>query len=138
MSNSWKPSARYGPVIAQRAAIYKPGQLEKVNDRKSKFDAVNQLVMKRGGWVISVPGADEVVVETLPESGLPAELRAMGYDLQPSGTGERILAGTIVEKMTLTSSGAFEPMTEGSTRQVADVRRHAGIVRVLRYAFRMD
>jgi hypothetical protein len=35
-----------------------------------------------------------------------------------AGQGERIIAGTIVERLTLTSSGAFELLTPGSTKAV--------------------
>jgi hypothetical protein len=69
---------------------------------------------------------------------LPAELRAAGYDLMPAGEGERILASAIVEELTLSSSGALVPLTEGSTKAVAEVRRHAGIVKVARYTFTME
>jgi hypothetical protein len=34
---------------------------------------------------------------------------ATGYDLVPVGGGELIIAGSIIERLTLTSSGAFEP-----------------------------
>jgi hypothetical protein len=48
------------------------------------------------------------------------------------------LANAIVQQMTLSSSGAFEEMTEGSTKKpVAQIRTHGGITRVLRYAFAM-
>jgi hypothetical protein len=40
------------------------------------------------------------------------------------------------------SSGAFEPLTEGSTmadaRPIAHTIRHAGICKVLRYTFTME
>ena len=42
-----------------------------------------------------------------------------------------IVAGTIVDKLTMTSSGAFEPLIDGSTMAVAETRRHSGIVRVI-------
>jgi hypothetical protein len=63
--------------------------------------------------------------------------RKLGYEPVPADSpeGERILPGTITEALTLTSSGAFEPLTEGSTTAVAQVRHHAGIARVLRYTF---
>jgi hypothetical protein len=51
--------------------------------------------------------------------------------------GERILAAAIVERFTLTADGEFEPLVEGSTKPVAEVRRHAGIVKVKRYRFDM-
>jgi hypothetical protein len=35
----------------------------------------------------------------------------------------------------LTSSGAFELATEGSTKPIAMVKSHAGVVPVLRFSF---
>lgn len=52
----------------------------------------------------------------------------LGYDVREDGEGQRILTGVIVEKLTLTSCGVFEALTEGSTMPVAETRRHAGIV----------
>ena len=85
-----------------------------IEDRKTKFAKLNALVMARGGWVTSIPGAAEVMIECLPLSTLPAELRGAGYDLREDGEGQRILAAAIVQEFTLSSSGAIELMTEGS------------------------
>ena len=52
-----------------------------------------------------------------------------------AGQGERIIAGTIVERLTLTSSGAFEQLTPGQHQGGAKIRTHAGMARVLRYRF---
>jgi hypothetical protein len=60
------------------------------------------------------------------------ELRQLGYGVRKINEGVRILARTIVEKLTLTSC---EEMTEGSTKPVAEVRRHAAIARVLLHSF---
>jgi hypothetical protein len=77
-------------------------------------------------------------MECLPGSTLPDELRAqLGYDVRDLGDGERILAAAIVEQFTLAADGEFEPLVEGSTKPVAQTRRHAGIVRVKRYGFSM-
>ena len=86
---------------------------------------------------LSLSGADRGHVGTLPRSALPDELRAAGYDLRPADPpeGRRILANAITQTLTLTSCGVFEEMTEGSTKPVAEIRTHAGIVCVLRYAF---
>jgi hypothetical protein len=48
---------------------------------------------------------------------------------------ERILPAAIVEQFTLAADGEFEPLIEGSTKPVAQTRRHAGIVKVRRFAF---
>jgi hypothetical protein len=51
------------------------------------------------------------------------------------GRGERILAAAITERFTLTADGEFEALVEGSTKAVAQGRRHAGVIKVLRYTF---
>jgi hypothetical protein len=113
---------------------YVPGQT--IADIKARFAKLNAFIMARGGFVVSVPGAPEVVFEVLPESTLPYELLAAGYDLRPADppTGERMLAAAITQKLTLSSCGIFEEMTEGGTKPVAQVPTHAGILRVTRYA----
>ena len=91
--------------------------------------------MARGGFVVSIPGSPDVVFEALPESTLPDELA--GYDIRPADPPEtmRLLAHAIEQKLTLSSCGIFETMTEGSTKAVAQVRTHDGICRVLRFTF---
>jgi hypothetical protein len=82
-----------------------------------------------------LPGAAEVTLETLPGSTLPDELRELGYDVREAGEGQRLMANAIVQKLALTSSGAFEERAEGSTKPLAQIRTHAGIVKVERYMF---
>ena len=69
---------------------------------------------------------------------MPGELRQLGYDIINIGGGQRILAHAIEQKLTLTSSGAYETLVEGSTKPVAQIRTHARIARVLRYSFTME
>jgi hypothetical protein len=45
------------------------------------------------------------------------------------------LPAAIRQAFTLSSSGALEAMTEGSTKPVALTQTHAGIVKVERYSF---
>jgi hypothetical protein len=106
-------------------------------DRKVRFGKLLTFITERGGWVTSISGAPDIVFECLPLSPLPNDLRDAGYTVTPADPPEttRIIAGTITEKLTLTSCGAFEALTEGSTKPVAEVRRHHGIVRTRRYAF---
>jgi hypothetical protein len=61
----------------------------------------------------------------------------LGYDVRPANPAEttRILANAIVHHMTLSSSGAFEEMTPGSTTAITETRRHAGIVKTARFTF---
>ena len=113
----------------------KPG--EEIETRKQLFDQLNKFVMSRNGWITSIPGADTVTLETLPDSTLPAELISLGYDVVPADPpeGQRILAGSIVERFGKTSSGAYALLSPESTEAIAEIRTHAGIVRVLRYTF---
>jgi hypothetical protein len=106
-------------------------------DIKQRFAKVNAFIIERGGWVVSIPGAPEVIFEALPESALPEDLIAMGHDIGPADPPQtmRILAHAIRQRLTLTSCGIFEELTEGSTKPIAETRTHAGIVRVVRYTF---
>jgi hypothetical protein len=54
-----------------------------------------------------------------------------------SSRAQRILSGAIVERFVRGPEGELEPMTDGSTRPVAETRTHAGIVRVRHYTFEM-
>jgi hypothetical protein len=90
----------------------------------------NRFVSERHGWIVSTPGDKVIMIETLPGSSLPADLRNAGYKVNPPGQGERILAGSVVQRFTTTSSGALEPMTEGSTKPLS--------VKVERWAFRLS
>ena len=101
-------------------SIHIPGQ--RPLDRKEKFAALLSFVHGRG-WVTSVPGATLVMLEVLPGSDLPEELRELGFQPQADGEGERILPHAIREVVTV----------EGST--VPKVFVHAGIVAVKRYSF---
>ena len=69
---------------------------------------------------------------------MPGELRQLGYDIINIGGGQRILAHAIEQKLTLTSSGAYEMLTEGSTKSVAQIGTYSGIARVLRYTFTLE
>jgi hypothetical protein len=73
----------------------------------------------------------------LEKSLIPWKLIESGYVVVAAdpAEGQRIIAAPIEERLTLTSCGAFERLTEGSTKPVTEVRRHAGIARVLRYSF---
>ena len=49
--------------------------------------------------------------------------RQLGYDVMNIGGGQRILAHAIEQKLTLTSSGAYEMLTEGSTKPLRVKRK---------------
>lgn len=115
---------------------YLPGQgFAARKTAAERFAALNRLVTKHGGWIVSPPEANPVTVECLQGSFVLTELSDAGHDLKPLGEAERIIPGQIVQKFTRTSSGAFAPMTPGSTQPVALTTTHAGITRVLRYEF---
>jgi hypothetical protein len=122
---------------AQRAkyAKYRPrGVTPEIEGRMEQFDKLNAFVRSRNGWIISIAGRAEVMIEVLPGSTLPDELRDAGYDLTEIDGGERIIAGSIVEQLELSSSGAFMPATEGSTKAVY-LRTHSGICKTQRFTF---
>jgi hypothetical protein len=95
-------------------------------DCKAAFDRLNQWVMARGGWITSIPGARTVVVEAVSAT-IASDLVDLGYSPIEIEPAQRIIGTAIEERFARTSSGALEPCTEGSTRSVAEVRRHAGI-----------
>jgi hypothetical protein len=109
----------------------------KLDEAKSKFADINAFVTERGGWLVSVPGDPAVRMECLPDSRLPDDLRAVGYDVREVGDGERILAHRIVEQFVRRADGELEPVTAESTGPIAETRTHAGIAKVKQYAFEM-
>jgi hypothetical protein len=102
---------------------------------RERFEQLNRFVTERHGWITSItspPGVRVILIDALHSSKLPSDLEALGYRVIEAGEGERLIAGTIVERLTRTSSGALELMTEGSTKPVVTIT-HAGIVPVLRF-----
>jgi hypothetical protein len=61
-----------------------------------------------------------------------------GYDVTEMGEGERILPAAIVERFVMRADGELEALTPGSTRPVTSTVTHAGICKVMRYAFSMS
>jgi hypothetical protein len=121
-----KPTGRYFESVDE--SRFFPGrqfEASKIESRKQKFDQINRFITARGGWVVSVPRDSEVRFETLPGSKLVRDVQDQfpEYEIFPDGTGEKILPAGITETY----------LTEGST--VPQVRHHAGITRVLRFAF---
>lgn len=107
----------------------------KLEDRKTKFAALNRWIGERGGWIVSVPGDREVRIECLTDSTIPKELRKEGYVLTALGESERILHTAIEQKFVRAPDGTFVPWTPESGRPVSLVTQQAGIVRVERYGF---
>jgi hypothetical protein len=124
-------------MMAKEFRVRRANPDQQLADRKKLFQGINAYVTERGGWLVSVPGAPEVTMECLPDSALPNDLRALGYDVREIGDGERILPHRIVERFTRRADGELEPVTEGSTKPIAETRTHAGIAKVKQYAFEM-
>ena len=125
-----------GKPVMGRKVIAKPHVRPPHVTRKQKFEQLNLAVTQLGGWITSIPGDPTIVFECLPGSTLPDDLRDKGDTVVPADppTTERIIAGSVIERLELSSSGAFMPATEGSTRPVY-LRSHSGIVRVERFQF---
>ncbi len=110
-----------------------PDERTKAEKKRAEFEALNKLVTSANAWITSVPGDPIILIDALPSSNLPDELRELGYRVVQAGSGERIVAHTIVERFTRRANGELELMTPGSTAPVAEVRSHAGIVPILRF-----
>lgn len=109
-----------------------------IEERKERFERLNQFVQARGGWVTSVPGApDPLRFEALPGSPLPDQLIALGYDVVKTGESQRILPHAIRQKFTVRADGALEPVTEGSSKPVSVQVTNAGIATVEQFDLRM-
>lgn len=96
---------------------------------------MNKQVAEWGGWVISLPGADDVTIECLPESNLPNALADLGHNLIAESDGERILPSAVTERMIRHEDATFGPLTEGSTRAVSVIIGDAGICKTRRFSF---
>jgi hypothetical protein len=121
-------------ITKRRDNIYRPKGWSPVDDIKARFDRLNQFVQARNGWIISLPGKAEVMIEVLPDSTLPSELRDAGYVLTEIEGSQRIIPGSITERLELSSSGAFVAASENSTKPIF-MRSHSGVCRVRRYRF---
>ena len=108
-----------------------------IEDRKTRFAALNAFVTEHGGWLTSIPGDVDIRLEALPGSPLPALLERQGYIVGRTGQTQRILPLAIVQKFETSSSGALIPVTEGSTKPVSVQVTHAGIAAVEQYDLRM-
>jgi hypothetical protein len=107
-----------------------------IADRKTRFEALNNFVRSRNGWLTSVPGAPEVTMECLPGSLRPDDLRKLGYVVEKIGESQRILPHAVAQRFEVSSSGALIPATEGSTKPVTVQVTHAGIATVEQYDLR--
>lgn len=69
-----------------------------VQDCKVRFEALNNWIRARDGWLVSVPGDPDMRFEALPGSTLPDQLRAAGYEVTEIGTAQRILPHAVEQK----------------------------------------
>ncbi|MGJ4928614.1 hypothetical protein ACQR1I_14185 [Bradyrhizobium sp. HKCCYLS2038] len=114
---------------------YIPMGVAEKKSRLERFAELNRWVTARGGWIVSVPGANLVVVECLPDSSLINELKDCGYEVAVVGGGERIIPDNTVQTFGLTSGGGLGQLLPGSTRAVGLTIVHAGIARTVRLHF---
>jgi hypothetical protein len=85
--------------------------------RRKLWQALNEFISRRGGYLISPPHAKRLCVEVPQYSTLPDELIDLGYNLQPGGANTRA-QGSAVE--TVESSGR-DP---GGSRLGRGIRGH--------------
>jgi hypothetical protein len=104
--------------------------------RRDWFNGLNLEAMKVGAFIISSPGASEVIIEVLPGCDWPEELKEGGYPIQWLEEGRRIIPYAYEEPMVQNADGALAPLTPGSTREVSMVKREPGIARTVRYSFK--
>jgi hypothetical protein len=62
---------------------------------------------------------------------------AGAYKPEMTGSAQRILHHAVVEKLVIGPDGTMVPLTPGSTRPAAEVRRHAGLVPVEEWTFHL-
>ena len=99
-----------------------------------RFADLNSFVSRRNAWLTSVPGSHDIRTDCLPGSGVTGELRKLGWDVTKIGDSQRIVTGTIVEKLVAKPDGEFEPLAEGSTKTPDRIVSHAGIVAIERFS----
>jgi hypothetical protein len=105
--------------------IYIPGKTATKATRLERFQQMNRFIMRRGGWIVSLPGADIMTIETLPDSSIPDELAKLGYDVEKIGDGERICFGAVTEIV-----------DHGNAKRPPRVMHYDGPTRVERFSFR--
>jgi hypothetical protein len=89
MESTRNSSDRYIPGSVWEARRRRWHRSER--SRQEAFAELNLYVMAKGGgsaWIVSLPGDSLVVLEVLPTSDLPEDLRRRGYDVQPADPPE--------------------------------------------------
>jgi hypothetical protein len=119
---------------------YYDGFIKPANPRSEKrrdwFNSLNLEAMKVGAFIISSPGASEVIVEVLPGNDWPEELKSRGYPIEWLEEGRRVVPFAYEEPMVQNADGSLAPLTPGSTKEITFVKREPGIARTERYVFR--
>jgi hypothetical protein len=78
--------------------LYHSPRNPEIDEGKSRFAALYDFVTSRHGWINSIPGDTEVMLECLPGSTLPDDFRGLGHHVREAGEGERILAAAVTER----------------------------------------
>jgi hypothetical protein len=86
-------------------------------------------------WIISSPGSETVLVEALPMSRFPADLRSRGYPLREIAGGSRILPHAFHQPMEQAADGTLIAAAEGSTKPVSVMIYGAGPHETRRFEF---
>jgi hypothetical protein len=109
-----------------------------VQKRAAWFASFNREAMARGCWIISSPGATEVIIECLPGNDWPDELKTRGFPIRWLEEGRRVIPFAYNESMIQNADGTLAPLAEGSTAPIAFITGQPGIVKVRKYAFTID
>jgi hypothetical protein len=104
--------------------------------RRDWFNSLNLEAMKAGAFIISSPGASEVIIEVLSGCDWPDILKERGYPIKWLKEGQRVIPFAYQEPMVQNADGSLAPLTPGSTREITMVKREPGIARTERYTFK--
>ena len=112
------------------------GDFRKADDRTQRRNdwflaLVRESQIAGDAWIISSPGSDTVLIETLTTSGWPDELRARGYPLREIAGGSHILPFAHHQR----TNGELEPVTKASTRPTSMIIHGAGLQPTRRFTF---
>jgi hypothetical protein len=80
---------------------------------QQQFDSLNELIRRRGGYVVSVPGRFPLEFQIAPASSLPVELANLGYHVAHIGQTTRLEPGGIVEIVTRRSRNLIQHRYDG-------------------------
>src|SRR5262245_36412912 len=78
-------------------------------------------------------GRRDRLIEVLPVSPWPQELRGRGFPLEEIEGGQRILPHAVRVEMTKNADGTLAPLTEGSTQPTTMIVHQPGICQTARF-----